>query len=88
MQEGSPRSAYYMARNQLLFLRKSLSGMRAYLALGSALARQLTFIAVMSVRPRHRHRRTERNARLYGILDFLRDRFGKMPESYVSSTQD
>jgi len=87
MQEGSPRSAYYMARNVLLFLRKSLPGVRAYPALAIALARELVFITVMSVGPRHRHRRIERNARLYGVLDFLRGRFGKMPERYVSPTR-
>jgi GT2 family glycosyltransferase len=86
MQQGSPRAAYYMTRNTLLFLHKSLPGMRAYSTISIAIARELVFITVMSLRPRHRHRRVERTARLYGILDFLRGRFGKMPENYVSST--
>jgi GT2 family glycosyltransferase len=86
MQEGSPRSAYYMSRNVLLFLQKSLPLHRRLVAIPVALIRELTFILVMSIRPRHRHRRVERNARLYGIRDFLRGRFGKMPESYVSPT--
>jgi GT2 family glycosyltransferase len=86
MQEGSPRSAYYMSRNVLLFLQKSLPLHRRLVAIPVALIRELTFISVMSIRPRHRHRRLERNTRLYGVRDYLRGRFGKMPESYVSST--
>jgi GT2 family glycosyltransferase len=86
MQEGSPRTTYYMTRNRLLFLRKSLPGFRSYAAIVVALIRQLILIVVISARPRHRNRRKERAIRLRAIMDFLRGRFGKMPESYVSST--
>lgn len=85
MQAGSPRSAYYMTRNVLLFLRLTRSGVGGRLALGRALARQLVYISVMTVRGKHRARRVERNTRWYAVRDFLRGQFGKMPETYVST---
>ncbi len=87
MQAGSPRSAYYMTRNRLLFLRKTQHGWRGLVALSRALGREIIYITVMTLRPRHRARRVERNTRAHGVLDFLRGRFGKMPESYVSTAK-
>ena len=87
MQAGSPRSAYYMTRNRLLFLSKTRPGWRGLPPFMRALGREIMYITVMSVRGKHRARRIERNARARGVLDFFRGRFGKMPESYVSTAK-
>ena len=55
--------------------------------IGLALGQELMYISVMSLRGKHRARRAERDARWQGLLDFMRGRFGQMPESYVSTTQ-
>lgn len=88
IQAGSPRVAYYMTRNGLLFVQQTQHGWRGLVSLSRALAREVMYITVMTLRPKHRQRHAERDARLHGLLDFLRGRFGKMPESYVSTAQN
>jgi GT2 family glycosyltransferase len=86
IQAGSPRVAYYMTRNGLLFVWQTQHGWRGLVSLSRVLGREVTYITVMTLRPKHRLRRAERDARLHGLLDFLRGRFGKMPEAHVSTT--
>lgn len=73
-QAASPFVAYYMARNRLLFLRKAKV---APLVWVRALLDELRTIVSLSLLPRYRHLRAQRNALVLALLDFMRGRFGK-----------
>jgi GT2 family glycosyltransferase len=70
----SPLVAYYLSRNQLLFVAKHYLGTGTLLcSLGIYLMRVVNW----SIRPKWRHKRRQRDALLRAIVDFGRGRFGK-----------
>lgn len=73
-QQQSPQICYYMARNRLLFLQSCGADWRAWLWCLAEYARTL---ASLSLRPKHRHQKPQRDALLMGIQDFLRGRLGE-----------
>ncbi len=73
--EASPIVNYYMARNRLLYLRLTRSGLIPW-------AYTLIFdygrrLASWTLRPKWRHKKPQRNALLQAIGDYARNRFGK-----------
>ena len=77
MKADSPITAYYMHRNVLLFLRKSLPIRYAVPAIIRQLGYQFRIIIALTVRKKHKQRRSERNARVQAILDFALGRYGR-----------
>lgn len=71
--DPAPRVAYYMARNELLLLRKHRAGWRVFLG---AWLRHLRTVASYTVRPRWRARRAYRDATAQALHDFMRGQFG------------
>jgi len=75
----SSHVAYYMARNRLLFLSKHHLGL-------SLLARELVvdFLRIInwSVNPKWRHKRPQRNALIWAVLDYTRGCFGRLGRSF------
>lgn len=70
----SPRVAYYMARNHLLFLKTSGVGIRTWTHVIASYVRTLTSY---TVRPKHRAQRAKRDAMARGVMDFWRGRWGR-----------
>lgn len=75
---ASPRSVYYMTRNELLFLHKNSQGVRRFLLLGRVFSDHLRTILAYSILPKNRGLRRNRNAILAGIRDALAGRYGKL----------
>jgi GT2 family glycosyltransferase len=73
-QAQSPRVAYYMARNRLLFLR--LTGAPPATWVRAALGQDARTWLSYSLRPKWRARRPQRDALARGWRDFLRGRYG------------
>jgi GT2 family glycosyltransferase len=78
MGESSPTTDYYMSRNRFLFLAKNLSGLHRPLALTRAALRTGLTIAAYSIKNQQRRRLANRNAKLAGLQDALRNRWGPM----------
>jgi GT2 family glycosyltransferase len=74
-----PYVAYYMTRNRLLFLRTTGAGPLAWLH--AALLQDLRTCLSLSLRPKWRARRSQRNAMLSAWHDFLRQRYGRRDPS-------
>jgi GT2 family glycosyltransferase len=74
--EASPLVHYYMARNRLLFLRLAGAPLSAWVR---ALADDLRTAISWSLRPKWRGKRAQLHARLRGVADFCRGRFGRAP---------
>ena len=70
----SPSVTYYMARNRLLFLSKHRLGIRLFL---DTLFSYFVRAANWSVRPKWRHKRPQRDALIWAIVDFFKGRFGR-----------
>jgi len=70
----SPRIAYYMTRNHLLFLKASGVGIRTW---ARVVARYVRTLASYTLRPKHRAQRAKRDAMAKGVLDFWHGRRGK-----------
>ncbi len=76
--ENSPVTDYYMVRNSFLMVAKNLSGLeRVRVLVGTALLHSRA-IAAFTLKRRHRARRLNRNAKLLGMRDALRGRWGRM----------
>lgn len=69
-----PYVAYYMTRNRLLFLRATGGGVAAWL--NAVIAQDLRTCLSLSLRPKWRGRRAQRDAMLLAWRDFLTGRFG------------
>lgn len=75
---ASPLTAYYMARNEILFLQKNSQGFRRFLLLGRAFRDHIHTILAYSFLPKNRSLRRNRNAILAGLRDALTGRYGKL----------
>lgn len=64
---------YYMTRNRLLFLRKHRMSRRLIF---TVLSNYMLQIANWSLRPKWRHKRRQRNALVYAVIDYASGRFG------------
>jgi GT2 family glycosyltransferase len=73
-QLASPRIAYYMTRNHLLFLKTSQVGIRAWTR---AIVRYVRTLGSYTLRPKHRAQRAKRDAIAKGVRDFCRGRWGR-----------
>lgn len=73
---SSPGKIYYMTRNQLLFVVKRFSGRRMLPMLVRMLLDETRTIVLHSILPRYRSLRPQRDARMHGVIDFLRGRYG------------
>jgi GT2 family glycosyltransferase len=69
-----PYVAYYMTRNRLLFLRATGGSLGAWAH--AAIAQDLRTLLSLSLRPKWRSRRAQRDAMLIAWRDFLTGRFG------------
>jgi len=73
--EASPRVAYYMARNRLLFLKLARAGVRSWFyTLFLDYARTLLS---WTIKPRWRNKSQQRRAMIQGILDYSRGHFAE-----------
>lgn len=73
--EASPRVAYYMARNRLLFLKLAHAGINSWFyTLFLDYARTLLS---WTIKPRWRNKAQQRRAMIRGILDFSRGHFAE-----------
>jgi GT2 family glycosyltransferase len=72
----SPLVTYYIARNQLLFIRKHRLGAAL---LARHLARHARTLTSWSLRPKWRHKAAQRRALLRALADFATNRTGKAP---------
>ena len=75
--QPKPSLMYYDTRNKLLLLAKHHAPIFAWFATGSRILRTLVS---WTVKPKWRSRREHRDAMWYGLLDFLRQRWGQMPQ--------
>lgn len=78
MKQDSPATVYYMTRNAFLFLYLHAKGATRWTTLARVVIRELRTIAAFSLKSQHRHRRANRNARLYALRDILFSRWGKL----------
>ncbi len=70
----SPRVAYYMARNHLLFLKASRAGIRTWT---HVITRYVCTLTSYTLRPKHQAQRAKRDAMAKGVMDFWRGRWGR-----------
>jgi GT2 family glycosyltransferase len=77
-----PYVAYYMTRNRLLFLRATKASSAAWLH--AALLQDLRTYLSLSLRPKWRGMRPQRDAMLRGWGDFLHQRFGQYQQPKAS----
>jgi len=73
---SSPLVSYYMTRNALLFLRKHLTGIQRLLSLGRNLTLTSRSVVSIYLKKENAHRRVNARARILGVWDFIRGRFG------------
>jgi GT2 family glycosyltransferase len=73
--EASPQVHYYMTRNRLLFLKLTGAGLPARLRTLLLYGRTLLS---WTLKPKWRHKATQRRAMLQAMADYVRGRFGKM----------
>jgi len=78
-----PSVTYYDARNRLLLLHQHRAPLVARATAWGQLLRTLTS---WSVRPRWRHQKDHRDALWRGIRDYLRGRWGRMPDVHQGAT--
>jgi GT2 family glycosyltransferase len=71
---SSASVTYYVARNRLILARKHKWGARALLAI---MVDSFRTLLSWSIRPRWKHKRSQRNALALGLLDFARGRTGQ-----------
>lgn len=76
VKDSSALQVYYMTRNRLLFLEKSLPIWRAWRSILSAISQELLFILIATIKPSDHRKVVQRYARLKGICDYVRRRFG------------
>jgi hypothetical protein len=74
-QADSPLVHYYMTRNRLLFLRLTGAGMRAWLH--TLLADYLRTLLSWSLRPRWRHKKTQRRVMVQALMDAWDGKWGQ-----------
>lgn len=74
--QPNPSFTYYGTRNHLLTLAKHHAPLHAQFYTWAQILRTLT---AWSIRPKWRHKREHRNAMISGVVDFCRNRMGKMP---------
>jgi GT2 family glycosyltransferase len=72
-----PQVHYYMTRNRLLFLKATGAGLAAWLY--TLIADYLRTLVSWSVRPKWRHKRTQRQVMIQAVNDAWRRRWGKQP---------
>jgi GT2 family glycosyltransferase len=72
-----PSVTYYSTRNRFLMLATHRAPLRAWT---TAWVQILRTLASWSIRPKWRHKRDHRDAMWHGVTDFLRHRFGPMPQ--------
>jgi hypothetical protein len=68
---------YYFTRNRLLLLSKHRAPLSAWVVNWAEILRPLTS---WTIKPKWRSQREYRNAMWRGMLDFLRRRWGQMPQ--------
>jgi len=73
-----PSVTYYSTRNRLLMMSKNSAPVAARASAWIDVARTLTS---WSIRPRWRGRRAHRDAMWLGVRDYLRGRWGRMPDA-------
>ncbi|GAB4563063.1 MAG: glycosyltransferase family 2 protein [Anaerolineae bacterium] len=69
-----PRITYYMARNSLLLVRENGGGAVRFVAV---FLRHLLTALTWTIKPKWRHKRTERDALLRGLWDYFMGRTGR-----------
>jgi len=67
---------YYMTRNRLLFLKATEAGLRAWFH--TLFAEYLRTLVSWSVRPKWRGKRLQQRAMARAVIDFYRERLGKV----------
>lgn len=72
---SSPGKTYYMTRNQLLFVAKRFPRHRLPMLTRILLSEART-ILLHSILPRYHGQRQQRDARVCGVIDYLRGRYG------------
>jgi len=77
-----PSLMYYDTRNKLLLLAKHHAPFSAWFVTWSRILRTLIS---WTLKPKWRSKREHRDAMWYGVLDFLRKRWGKMPQRNILS---
>ena len=75
-QADSPLVHYYMTRNRLLFLKATEAGLRAWFH--TLFAEYLRTLVSWSVRPKWRGKRLQQRAMARAVIDFYRERLGKV----------
>jgi hypothetical protein len=73
--EASPQVHYYMTRNRLLFLKLAQVGLMAWL---NTLFDYSRTLLSWTLKPKWRHKAPQRRAMLQAILDYRRERFGRV----------
>lgn len=75
---ASPQTAYYIARNEVLFLQKNSPGLRKLWLPWRAIARQILTLLRYSLLPQYQSLKRNRGAMIVGLRDALTRRFGKL----------
>ncbi len=88
VEDSSPLQVYYMTRNRLLFLEKSLPAWLSSWSILSVILRELLFVLIATIKPSNHRKVIQRWARLKGIYDYVRRKFGRVRMGHVSATTD
>jgi GT2 family glycosyltransferase len=75
---ASPLTAYYMARNEILFIQNNTHGFRKFWLTGRAIARQVLTLWRYSIQSNHESLKLNRAAILVGLRHALTRHFGKL----------
>lgn len=78
IKQDSPATTYYMTRNLFRFLARNSRGKVRLRVFTLALLRELRTVLAHTIKPRYRHLRAQRNARLLALRDVALGRWGKM----------
>lgn len=78
MGASSPRSTYYMTRNEILFLKKNSQGFKKILLFSRVFFDHTRTVVAYTIRTEKRGLWRNRNATLLGVRDALSGRFGKV----------
>lgn len=74
--QPKPSFTYYSTRNHFLMLSKHRAPLYAWI---SAIFQTIRTLTSWSIKPKWRHKREHRDAMWRGVMDYLRQRWGRMP---------
>jgi hypothetical protein len=79
---ASPQTAYYMTRNEILFLSKNSQGPKKFFLLWRAYRDHTRTILAYSLLPKNRGLKRHRNAIIAGLRDALVGRYGRLASKF------